>query len=116
MGSSHETGLDSAPAVPRLPAGLLRVSRMTLCRAAFVMMCFAPQLRYLMPVVGQAILAVGALMAYVSVPWHRLSRSSIFFAVYFIAFGAFGLFVQLLGEVPPSSPPARPRIVSTACR
>jgi hypothetical protein len=41
-------------------------------------------------------------------PPHRLSRSSIFFGAYFIAFGLFGLCVQLLGDVPPGMPPARP--------
>jgi hypothetical protein len=71
-------------------------------------MCFAPQLRYLMPQVGLATLLVGVMLAYVSLPPHRASRSSVFFSAYFISFGLFGLFVQLLGDVPPGMPPARP--------
>jgi hypothetical protein len=81
---------------------------MTMCRVAFVLMCFAPQLRYLMPQVGPAPLLVAAMLAYVSLPWHRPPRSWIFFGAYFIAFGSFGFFVQLLGDVPAGMPPARP--------
>jgi hypothetical protein len=79
-----------------------------MCRVAFVLMCFAPQLRYLVPQVGLATLVVGAMLAYVSLPWHRLPKSSIFFGAYFIAFGTFGLFVQLFGDILPGAPPARP--------
>jgi hypothetical protein len=81
---------------------------MMMCRVAFVLMCFAPQLRYLMPQAGLATLVIGVTLGYVSLPLHRLSRSSIFFGAYFIAFGMFGLFVQLLGDEPLGMPPARP--------
>jgi len=81
---------------------------MTFCRVAFVLMCFAPQLRYLMPQAGFAVLLAAVVLAYASLPLQRLSRSSIFFGAYFVVFGAFGLAVQLLGDVPPDMPPARP--------
>lgn len=81
---------------------------MTMCRVAFVLMCFAPQVRYLMPQVGLATLLLGAILAYVSLPPHRLSGSAVFFGAYFVAFGTFGFFVQLLGDVPPGALPARP--------
>lgn len=61
-----------------------------------------------MPQVGLATLLIGVTLAYVALPLHRLSRASIFFAIYFTSFGLFGLFVQLLGDVPPGTPPARP--------
>lgn len=100
---------ESAGGAAGLPVGFGgRVSRMTLCRVAFVLMCFAPQLRYLMPQAGLATLLAGVMLAYASLPPYRLSRTSMFFGAYFIAFGMFGLAVQLLGDVPPGMPPARP--------
>lgn len=101
----HEGTLGAAHLPTRLGA---RVNRRTVCRVAFVLMCFAPQLRYLMPLFGLTTLVLGMMLAYVSLPLNRLSRSSIFFGGYFIAFGMFGLFVQLLGDLPPGMPPTRP--------
>jgi hypothetical protein len=77
-------------------------------QVAFVLMCFAPQLRLLLPQAGLAVLLLGALLAYISWSPHRMSPSSLFFVAYFVAVGALGLLVQLFGYVPPGMPPARP--------
>lgn len=108
MNSSYQAENEVAPGAAHLGASSGRLSRMTLCRVAFVLMCFAPQMRYLWPQVGLAALLVGVMFAFVSLPWHRLTKSSIFFGAYFVAFGTAGLALQLLGEVPPGMPPARP--------
>lgn len=77
-------------------------------RAAFVMMCFAPQLRVLMPQAGFAMLLVGATLAYFSLSPPRMPRVSLFFCAYFVAFGSLGLLVQLFGYTLPGGPPPRP--------
>ncbi len=87
-----------------------KVQLVTLGRIAFVLLCFAPQLRYLLPQAGFAVMVVATLLGFASCLSMRVSWTSALLAAYFGFLGSLGLLVQLFGDVPQGMPEARPHL------